>query len=119
MHRGTLLAGLVIGLLVAGLAAWMVMSPLIVSTYAATMRNPRTGATVECRVTAEEREHPLYAFHICMMACGYRGFEPVGQVDHGGIPEFFGPPEEYRKWRARKLKEFARFIPAACRDGHG
>ena len=115
MHRGTLLAGLIVGLFVVAIATWMVIGPLTVATYAATLRNARTGETIACSVHAEEREHPLYAFHLCMTTCRARGFEATGPVDNDGIIEFFGTPDDPHTFWAAKIRQYAAYIPAACR----
>lgn len=110
LHRGTVLAALIVGLLVAAITAWMVMSPLVVESYAATLRNPQTATTVVCRVRAQELEHPYFAFTLCFMACRDHGFEPVTRVSDYEV-DFRDAAS-----RQRTMLRFSKFIPAACRD---
>jgi hypothetical protein len=112
MHRGTLpAAGVTIGLFLAVITAWMVLSPVSVEAYSATLRNARTGAVVRCDVRGQRQDHPENAFDLCVMACGDKGFN---QVAGNWAKTFIDFRDDASRQRA--MRRVARFIPAACRE---
>ena len=113
MHRGTVLAGMMIGLVAVIAGTWLMLDPLFVRTYDAELRNPRTGERERCFASfahgfGESRDSES-AVATCISACGERGFVQVGGnttlvIDYASAAGYRRAKD---KWRA--------FIPEACR----
>jgi hypothetical protein len=109
MHKGVVLATVMIGVLAVCLATAMVLEPILTATYAVMLRNPATGQRVACRVSLPRGQSPQYKFDMCVMACRARGYSE-GRPENDGVIDFFD--------RARYLQQMKRveaFIPPACR----
>ena len=112
MHKGSILASMLISLLLIAIVVFQVMGLLIVSSYSFTLRHPRTHAQVVCRASfAPGVVHgwsPEEVATICTMACGSRGFELTGRRPNLVIDFFSQGGLQFEAERYRQ------FIPRAC-----
>jgi hypothetical protein len=101
-------AAVVIGLLAACLAAWLVLLPLFSGSYSAAMTNSTTGQMVSCRATATPAWKAERIVSLCVLACEERGFHLLpGQTVMD--MEFASSGAE-----RRAALPFAHLFPASC-----
>lgn len=113
MHKGVVLATLLVGLIAVGSAVYSVLDPMLVRTVAVTLRNPATGAQATCRASfapgfAPARD-PQIAVSSCVDECEVRGFRRTGG-DAVPIIDYISAAAA-----ARVHERYHAYVPAACR----
>ena len=82
MHKGVILATLLVALIVAGVGVYAVLDPMLVRSYAVTLRNPTTGEQVICQASYAPEfvpgGSPEIAVSTCAGRCGAMGFRQTG-----------------------------------------
>jgi len=82
MHKGVIFATLLVALIVAGVGVYMVLDPMLVRSYAVTLRNPTTGEQVICQASYAPGfvpgGSPEIAVSTCAGRCGAKGFRQTG-----------------------------------------
>jgi hypothetical protein len=65
MHKVALLASVMCALLVIGIVIWMVVGPVLRSTYSVTMQHPKTHEIVVCQASFEPANRAFEAVEAC------------------------------------------------------
>jgi hypothetical protein len=113
LHKGTLLAALLVGGLIIGVAVWAVLAPYLSETDSAVLRNALTGQIVVCRASVIPNfiasNSASRGVAVCSEVCQTHGFSVVSGdqlvIDWASL-----------KARQQAEERWRNIIPAACRS---
>jgi len=113
MHKGVILATLLAALIAAGAGVYAVLDPMLVRSYAATLRNPATGEQVVCQASFAPgfapQGSPEIAVSTCAGRCEAKGFRRTG--GNTMLVVDYISAEAARRAQVR----YQAFTPAACK----
>jgi hypothetical protein len=112
VHKSSVIATFFCAGLILAVGVWMVLSPLFTRSYSAVLRDPATGARVDCGASFApgftSHRTPEWAVAICAMSCEAKGYV-VESVRHEIID--FKSLDDLRRAQAK----YRAFIPLPCR----